>query len=136
MVPTLSRLGTAEPLGTPAALRSSSAAGGVLSTKLNERSSKTVISTGMMVPACAAVRSLYCLTNSMTLRCGATAGPTGGAGVALAAPICSLITVLTFLAKGFLLLSGSRRPYSVRERLVDGGDESPDYICFGYCRPK
>ena len=35
----------------PAALRSRSAAGGVFVTKVNERSSKTVISTGMIEPA-------------------------------------------------------------------------------------
>jgi hypothetical protein len=37
-------------LATPAASRSSTAAGGVLVTKVNERSSKMVISTGMMFP--------------------------------------------------------------------------------------
>ena len=47
---TLWRLGSPEPLSTPAASRSSTAAGGVLVMKVNERSSKTEISTGMMVP--------------------------------------------------------------------------------------
>ena len=48
-VPTLSRLGSPEPLSMPRASRSSTAAGGVLVTNVNERSSYTVISTGTMV---------------------------------------------------------------------------------------
>ena len=49
-LPTFVRFGSPEPFSTPAASRSSTAAGGVLVTKVNERSSKTVITTGMMVP--------------------------------------------------------------------------------------
>src|ERR1700676_3307741 len=55
-----------------------------------------------MTPDWFAVRSLYALQNSMMLRpCGPSAVPTGGAGVALPACSCSLITVLTF----FLLIA-------------------------------
>ena len=51
-------LGVAEPFSMPAALRSRSAAGGVLRMKVNERSSKIVIWAGMTWPALSAVRSL------------------------------------------------------------------------------
>ena len=54
----LSRLGVAEPLSTPAALRRRSAAGGVLRMNENERSSKIVIWAGMICPALSAVFSL------------------------------------------------------------------------------
>ena len=57
----------AEPLSTPAALRSMSAAGGVLSTNVKLRSSKMVIWAGMTWPAWAAVFSLYDLVNSTML---------------------------------------------------------------------
>src|SRR5205807_5315348 len=61
-----------------------SAAGGVLVTKLNERSSKIVISAGITMPAWLAVRSLYSFRNAiMLMPCWPSAGPTGGAGVAL-----------------------------------------------------
>ncbi len=56
--PTVSRLVVPAPFSTPAALRSRSAAGGVLRMKLNERSSKTVIWAGMIWPALSAVFSL------------------------------------------------------------------------------
>ena len=57
-LPTRSRPVVDEPFSTPAALRSRSAAGGVLSTKVKLRSSKMVIWAGMTWPAWAAVRSL------------------------------------------------------------------------------
>ncbi len=56
--PTLLRFGSPDPLSTLAAFNSSLAAGGVLVMKLNERSSKTVISTGMTLPVWAWVLSL------------------------------------------------------------------------------
>ena len=59
---------------------------------MNERSSKTVISTGMIVPASCWVWALNALQNSMMLTpCWPSAGPTGGAGFAAPAGICSLI---------------------------------------------
>ena len=70
----------------------------------NERSSKTVISTGMIVPASCWVRALNALQNSMMLTpCWPSAGPTGGAGFAAPAGIWSLIRVRTFFA-----MSGGR----------------------------
>src|SRR5712671_7476206 len=43
------------------------------------------------------VRALNCLQNSMMLICAwPSAGPTGGAGVALTASICNLTDVCTF----------------------------------------
>src|SRR5438445_1809112 len=66
---------------------------------VNERSSKTVISTGMMRPFSCAVCALNALQNSMMLTpCWPSAGPTGGAGLAWPPGIWSLISVRTFLA--------------------------------------
>ena len=56
--PTFSRFGVWEPFSTPAALRSRSAAGGVLRMNENERSSKIVIWAGMIWPVLSAVFSL------------------------------------------------------------------------------
>ena len=84
--------GVADPLETPAAFLMSSAAGGVFVTKVNERSSYTVISTGTMFPRCDSVAALYALQNSMMLTpCWPSAGPIGGAGVAAPAWIWSLM---------------------------------------------
>ncbi len=51
----------------PSACLISTAAGGVLVMKVNERSSKTVISTGMIVPVSCWVWALNALQNSMML---------------------------------------------------------------------
>ena len=97
--PTLLTCGSPEPFGIPMASLMRTAAGGVLVMKVNERSSKTVISTGMIVPASAWVWALNALQNSMMLTpCWPRAGPTGGAGLAAPAGIWSLISVRTFLA--------------------------------------
>ena len=82
-VPTLLRLGSPDPFSMPMAWRISTAAGGVLVMNVKERSSKTVISTGIVVPMSFAVWALNALTNSMMLMpCWPSAGPTGGAGEA------------------------------------------------------
>ena len=71
--------------------------GGVFRTKVNERSSNTVISTGTMVPAWVSVAALYCLQKSMMATpWGPSAVPTGGAGVALPAGIWIFTTAATF----------------------------------------
>ena len=63
----------------------------------NVRSSKIVISTGMIVPTCDSVAALYCLTKSMIATpWGPSAVPTGGAGVALPAGIWILTIAATF----------------------------------------
>ncbi len=69
---------------------------------VNERSSKTVISTGTIVPRWASVCALYALQKSMMATpCGPRAVPTGGAGVAAPAGIWILTTAATFfLAMG------------------------------------
>src|SRR5262249_32426723 len=104
-VPTFVLPGSFEPLSRPAARFSSTDAGGVFVTKVNERSAYTVMTTGMMSPSCAWVCALKALQNSMmfTPRCP-SAGPTGGLGFACPAGICSLISATTFLAMslGFL----------------------------------
>jgi hypothetical protein len=56
--PTVSRPGFTAALSSPAAWRISTGVGGVLRTNVNERSSKTVISTGMIVPRWASVAAL------------------------------------------------------------------------------
>src|SRR3954469_25896173 len=99
ILPTFSRCGSPEPFSMLIAWRMSTAAGGVFVTKVNERSSKTVISTGIVVPMSFAVWALNALTNSMMLMpCWPRAGPTGGAGEAWPPGAWSLIMVRTFLA--------------------------------------
>src|SRR4029077_11965085 len=98
-LPTFSRFGSPEPFSRFNASLISTAAGGVFVMNVNERSSKTVISTGMMRPLSACVWALNALQNSMMLTpCWPSAGPTGGAGFACPPGICSLIIVKTFLA--------------------------------------
>src|SRR6478752_272259 len=101
-LPASSRPGFWLPLTTLAASRSSTAAGGVLVMNVKDRSSNTVISTGMIVPFCASVWALYILQKSMIATpCGPSAVPTGGAGVAPPAGIWILTTAATFfLAMG------------------------------------
>ena len=66
-----------------------------------DRSSKIVISTGMMLPRWPSVAALYCLTKSMMLTpCGPRAVPTGGAGVAAPAGSCTLTSAATFFFFG------------------------------------
>src|SRR3954447_24190789 len=114
---TLVFCGTAEPFSTPAALRISRAAGGGLVMKVNDRSSYTEISTGTMSPRWASVAALYCLQNSMMLTpCWPSAGPTGGAGVACPAWICSLMRPATFFFGG---MSGSSDLRNLAERQLD-----------------
>src|SRR3972149_5694136 len=98
-VPTFSRFWEALPFSMPRALRMRSEAGEVLRAKVKERSSKTGISTGPMVPAWEAARSLYSLQKAMMLApCWPRAGPTGGAGVALPASSWSLMMARIFFA--------------------------------------
>src|SRR3954453_14439953 len=97
--PTLSRFGSPEPFSSRSASLIRTAAGGGLVMKSNDRSSYTVISTGMMRPFSCAVCALKALQNSMMLTpCWPSAGPTGGAGFACPPGICSLIMVRTFFA--------------------------------------
>src|SRR5262249_19453873 len=92
-LPTLFLLGSPEPFSSPAAFLSRTAAGGVLVTKVNERSLNTVITTGMMRSPCPCVRALNSLQNSMMFTpCWPSAGPTGGEGFALPAGTCSLMS--------------------------------------------
>src|ERR1700709_1410367 len=106
-LPTTVLPGAVEPLARPAFWRRRTGVGGVFSTNENVRSSKTVISTGMMVPTCDSVAALYCLTNSMIgTPCGPSAVPTGGAGVALPAGIWILTIAATlFFAMTVSLLA-------------------------------
>ena len=57
-VATLVLCGSPDPFSTPAALSSMRAAGGVLVTNVNDRSSKTEISTGITLPRCDSVAAL------------------------------------------------------------------------------
>src|SRR4030065_334850 len=97
-LPTLSLLGTPEPLIMPAAFLRSSAAGGVLVINANDLSENTVIMTGTTVSPIFWVWALNVLQNSMMLTpCWPRAGPTGGAGLAFPAGTCSFTWAVTFL---------------------------------------
>src|SRR5581483_7277230 len=112
--------GSPLPLSTPAAFSSSRAAGGVLVTKVNERSSETEISTGTICPRCDSVAALYALQNSMMLTpCWPSAGPTGGAGFAAPAWIWSLMIAASFFLGGMSLLFFSTGCLDLRD-LAEG----------------
>src|SRR4051794_37059432 len=97
--PTLIRFGSPEPLSIRSASLMRTAAGGVFVMNENDRSSKTVISTGVIRPFWSAVWALNALQNSMMLTpCWPSAGPTGGAGLACPPGIWSLMIVSTFFA--------------------------------------
>src|SRR5271157_2542318 len=101
-LPTLSLFGAPDPLAMPAARFSNTDAGGVLVINVNERSLYTVITTGTINPSSSfcEVRALNCLQNSMILTCACpSAGPTGGAGVALPAAICNFTEPVAFFAR-------------------------------------
>src|SRR6185369_2775412 len=75
--------------------------GGVLVIKVNERSEKIVITTGIIRPSWSLpdVLALNALQKSMMFTpCGPSAVPTGGAGVALPAGICNFTCAVTFFA--------------------------------------
>src|SRR5690625_3140044 len=98
-VATLLTFGSPEALSIPAAFLSNTAAGGVFVINVNERSSNTVISTGIIMPAWSCVCALNSLQNPiMLIPACPSAGPTGGAGFALPAGICNLTILITFLA--------------------------------------
>src|SRR5205807_278683 len=108
IVATTSRPGVWDALSSLAAARRSTGVGGVFVTNVNERSSKTVISTGTIVPRWLSVWALYILQKSMMFTpCGPSAVPTGGAGVALPAGIWIFTMATTCF---FPMLS----PYSSR----------------------
>src|ERR1700730_1001050 len=98
-LPTLVLLGSFEPAAMLAAFFNSIAAGGLLVMKVNDLSLKTVITTGRISPACFWVTALNSLQNAMILTpfCP-RAGPTGGAGLAWPAGICSLMVATTSFA--------------------------------------
>src|SRR5919198_5495729 len=67
--------------------------------------------TGMMSPsfACCWVCALNCLQNSMMFTpCWPSAGPTGGAGLAMPAVICSLMIAASFFFLGGISVSCAR----------------------------
>src|SRR4030095_11507449 len=103
-------LGSPLPFSIPAALRRSTAAGGVFVTKVKLRSLYTVITTGTGMPASRlCVEALNALQNSMMVTpCWPSAGPTGGLGFACPAGICSFTYACTFFAISLGLLAGQR----------------------------
>src|SRR2546425_4749407 len=95
--PILSLWGTADAFAMPAARLRSTAAGGVFTMNVNDRSWNIVTTTGRISPSWLAVCALNPLQNSMMLTpCWPSAGPTGGEGFALPAGIWSLTTAWTF----------------------------------------
>src|SRR3954454_133472 len=122
--PTFSRCGSPEPFSMPIAWRMRTAAGGVLVMKVNDRSSKTVITTGIVVPMSPWVWALNALTNSMMLMpCWPRAGPTGGAGDAWPPGAWSLMVVRTFLAMWFLDLLHLVVPHLDGRLAPEDGDQ-------------
>src|SRR5207249_1960878 len=98
-LPTFVLLGSLEPAAMFAAFFSKTAAGGLLVMKVNDLSLKTVMTTGRMSPACFWVAALNSLQKAMMLTPrGPSAVPTGGAGLAWPAGICSLISAIFSLA--------------------------------------
>src|SRR3954452_18646473 len=119
ILPTLLRFGSPEPLSIPIASLISTAAGGVFVMKVNERSSKTVISTGVIRPGWSCVWALNAWQNSMMFTpCWPRAGPTGGAGLAAAPGTWSLMRVRTFFIGSE---TGGRSFASERGQDVGGG---------------
>jgi hypothetical protein len=99
ILPTFVVSGLPEPFCRPMAFIIRFEAGGVLRMNSNERSSKIVISTGIMRSPICPVRSLNCLTKSaMFSPCGPSAVPTGGAAVAFPAGSCNFTIAFTFFA--------------------------------------
>src|SRR4029079_17799398 len=105
ILPTLVLFGSFEPepgffvVARPAAFLRSTLAGGVFRTKVNERSEKTVITTGMIMSPCEAVLELQSLQNAMMFTPGwPSAGPTGGDGLAFPAGSCNLTYPVIFFA--------------------------------------
>src|SRR6202167_4042858 len=101
ITPTLVLCGSGDPFARFTARLIRIGTGGVLVIKVNERSEKMVITTGMISPSWsfADVLALNALQNSMMLTpCGPSAVPTGGAGVALPAGIWSFTIALIFFA--------------------------------------
>src|SRR5215470_5015042 len=81
--------------------------------------------TGMIRPsfACACVAALNCLQNSMMLTpCWPSAGPMGGAGLALPAGICSFTCPVTFFIasphRGACGRAALPRPNTLRSNLL------------------
>src|SRR5450631_373029 len=64
-LPTLVLFGIADPLEMPTAFMIKTGTGGVLVMKVKERSAKTVMTTGVIVPSSAWVLALKALQNSM-----------------------------------------------------------------------
>src|SRR3990172_620895 len=82
-----------------------------------------VTTTGRISPSWEFVCALNPLQNSMMLTpCWTSAGPTGGAGLALPAGICSLTTACTFFA-----MSGSLHPLDLVV-LELHGRQPPEYL--------
>src|SRR3954467_10983432 len=96
-VPTLLLFGSADPFAILAARFNRIDAGGVFKMNVYDLSAYTVTTAGIINPSWPAVFALKFLQKSMMFTpCGPSAVPTGGAGVALPAGICSLTIAVTF----------------------------------------
>src|ERR1700742_454283 len=80
----------------------------------------------MTLPRCDSVAALYALQNSMMLTpCWPSAGPTGGAGLAAPALICSLMIAASFFFGG-MTFSSSRKSWSVQFGFRGAGPDGLD----------
>src|ERR1017187_10158171 len=101
MLPTFVLCGSGAPFARLDPGLISTGAGGGLVVNGNERCEKIVITTGMIRPSWSLpdVFALNALQKSMMFTpCGPSAVPTGGAGVALPAAICSFTCAVIFFA--------------------------------------
>src|SRR5271157_5507754 len=129
-LPTLSLFGIFEPEAMPAAFLSKMEAGGDLVIKVKDLSAKTVMTTGMIMPDCSRVAALNSLQKAMMFTpCWPRAGPTGGAGLACPAGICSLICPVIFFAinLGFLHLPVLEFDRRIAAKNIDGHLQFPAF---------
>src|SRR5580698_7709725 len=124
ITPTLVLCGSGDPFAKFTARLINTGTGGVFVIKVNERSEKIVITTGMIKPSWSLldVLALNALQKSMMLTpCGPRAVPTGGAGVAFPAGICSFTEPVTFFAISRILANR----YSFATLFQPGGIRAP-----------
>ena len=117
--------------------------GGSWVMKVNERSEKMVITTGMIIPGWFCVRALKALQNSIMLTpCWPSAGPTGGEGMAAPGRDLKFNHAYHFFRHRLLL---ARRPLILlhldevefhRCRPAENGNENLELALFGLDPPR
>ena len=113
ILPTLSRLGTADPFSIPSCFFKHFGNRGLFCNKCKTSYLRyTVITTGRISPAYALCFRIKFFAESHDIHpCSTKAGPIGGAGLAFPAGICSLIIFTIFFGHIFLKLSIKLKTY-------------------------